>query len=109
MEANVWSQPEVLKRLKDDFVVTALYVDDKTELPQSEWYVSPYDKKEKKTIGKQNADLQVRDYQSNTQPLYVLLAPDGSLLVPPRSYDLDVDGFVKFLESGKEKLRSKAK
>jgi thiol:disulfide interchange protein DsbD len=107
MEANVWSQPEVLKRLKEDFIVTALYVDDKTELPQSEWYVSPYDNKEKKTIGKQNADLQVRDYKSNTQPLYVLLAPDGSLLVPPRSYDLDVDGFVKFLESGKEKLRSK--
>ena len=101
MEANVWFQPEVLKRLKEDFIVTALYVDDKTELPQSEWYVSPYDNKEKKTIGKQNADLQVRNYQSNTQPLYVLLAPDGSLLAPPRSYDLDVEGFVKFLESGK--------
>ena len=105
MEANVWSQPEVLKRLKEDFIVTALYVDDKTELPQSEWYVSPYDKKEKKTIGKQNADLQVRDYQSNTQPLYVLLAPDGSLLVPPRSYDLDVEGFVKFLDSGKAAMK----
>jgi thiol:disulfide interchange protein DsbD len=109
MEANVWSQPEVLKRLKEDFVVTALYVDDKTELPQSEWYVSPYDQKEKKTIGKQNADLQVRDYQSNSQPMYVLLAPDGSLLTPPRSYDLDVEGFVKFLDSGKENLRSKVK
>jgi thiol:disulfide interchange protein DsbD len=105
MEANVWSHPEVLKRLKEDFVVTALYVDDKTELSQNEWYVSPYDQKEKKTIGKQNADLQVRDFKSNTQPLYVLLAPDGSLLAPPRSYDLDVEGFVKFLESGKEKLR----
>ena len=107
MEANVWSQPEVLKRLKEDFVVTALYVDDKTELPQSEWYVSPYDQKEKKTIGKQNADLQVRNYQSNTQPLYVLLAPDGSLLVPPRSYDLDVDGFVKYLESGKVEFKKR--
>jgi thiol:disulfide interchange protein DsbD len=106
MEANVWSQPEVLKRLKEDFIVTALYVDDKTELPQSEWYVSPYDQKEKKTIGKQNADLQVRDYQSNSQPMYVLLAPDGSLLVPPRSYDLDVDGFVSFLENGKTALKN---
>jgi len=109
MEANVWSHPEVLKRLKEDFVVTALYVDDKTELSQNEWYVSPYDQKEKKTIGKQNADLQVRDYKSNTQPLYVLLAPDGSLLAPPRSYDMDVEGFVKFLESGKEKLLGEGK
>ena len=105
MEANVWSSPEVLTRLKEDFIVTALYVDDKTELPEEEWYVSPYDQKEKKTIGKQNADLQVRNYQSNSQPLYVLLAPDGSLLAPPRSYDLDVDGFVKFLESGKSALK----
>jgi thiol:disulfide interchange protein DsbD len=80
-------------------------VDDKTELPQSEWYVSPYDKKEKKTIGKQNADLQVRDYQSNSQPMYVLLAPDGSLLAPPRSYDLDVQEFVKFLDSGKAGMK----
>jgi len=76
-------------------------VDDKTELPQSEWYVSPYDNKEKKTIGKQNADLQVRGYQSNTQPLYVLLGPDGKLLSPPRSYDLDVEGFVRFLDGAK--------
>ncbi len=101
MEANVWSSPEVLKRLKKDFIVTALYVDDKTELPQSEWYVSPYDNKEKKTIGKQNADLQVRGYQSNTQPLYVLLGPDGKLLAPPRSYDLEVEGFVRFLDGAK--------
>ena len=101
MEANVWSSPEVLKRLKKDFIVTALYVDDKTELPQSEWYVSPYDNKEKKTIGKQNADLQVRGYQSNTQPLYVLLGPDGKLIAPPRSYDLEVEGFVRFLDGAK--------
>jgi thiol:disulfide interchange protein DsbD len=46
----------------------------------------------------------VRGYQSNTQPLYVLLGPDGKLLTPPRSYDLDVEGFVKFLESGKAEM-----
>ena len=35
MEATVWSDPEVLKRLKNDYVVVALYVDEKTELPES--------------------------------------------------------------------------
>src|SRR3546814_8295410 len=49
MEANVWSHPEVLERLKNNFVVMALYVDDKTQLPQSEWYTSTYDNKVKKT------------------------------------------------------------
>ena len=43
MEARVWSDPEVLKRLKNDFIMVALYVDDKTELPESEWYTSSYD------------------------------------------------------------------
>jgi thiol:disulfide interchange protein len=103
MEANVWSDPEVLKRLNRDFIVTALYVDDKTELPQSDWYTSPYDGKEKKTLGKQNADYQIRNFQSNTQPLYVILSPDGKVTVPPRAYDLSVEGFVKFLEEGKLK------
>ena len=106
MEANVWSAPEVMKRLKNDFVMVAIYVDDKTELPEKDWYTSPYDGKIKKTIGKQNADLQVRDYQANSQPLYVLLSPDGKLLVPPRSYDLDVEAFVKFLEEGKASFES---
>jgi hypothetical protein len=80
-------------------------VDDKTELPESDWYTSPYDGKVKKTIGKQNADLQVREYKNNAQPLYVLLSPDGKMLVPPRAYDRDVQGFVDFLEAGKAKLK----
>ena len=37
--------------------MVALYVDDKAELPQNEWYVSAYDQKQKRTIGKKNAEL----------------------------------------------------
>lgn len=106
MEANVWSHPEVLKRLQQDFIVTALYVDDKTELPKEEWYVSKYDNKEKKTIGKQNADLQVTRFHANAQPLYVLLSPEGEMLTHPRSYNLDVNAFVQFLDEGKARMQS---
>jgi thiol:disulfide interchange protein len=102
MEANVWSDPEVLKRLQNDFVVVALYVDDKTELPESEWYTSPYDKKIKKTIGKQNADLQIRSLNNNAQPFYILLGKDERVLAWPKSYDKSVKNFVDFLESGKK-------
>ena len=105
MEASVWSDPEVLKRLETDFVVVAIYVDDKTELPESDWYVSKNDGREKKTIGKQNADLQVAQYGSNSQPLYVLLSPDGKLLTQPRSYNLNVQEFVQFLDEGKAKMK----
>ncbi len=102
MEARVWSDPEVHRRLRDDYVLLALYVDDKTELPEAKWYTSDYDGKVKKTIGKQNADLQIRKFRNNAQPFYILMDPGTEMpLVPPRAYDLDVQGFVAFLESGR--------
>lgn len=104
MEARVWSDPQVLKRLKEDFVVVALYVDDKTVLPESEWYTSKYDNKIKKTIGKQNADLQIANLNNNAQPFYVLVGKNENVLVSPKPYDLSVDHFVKFLDEGKEKF-----
>jgi len=106
MEARVWSDPQVLKRLKEDFVVVALYVDDKTELPETEWYESKYDKKIKKTIGKQNADLQIMNLNNNAQPFYVLVGNDERVLVSPKPYDLSVEKFVEFLEEGKTKFKS---
>jgi thiol:disulfide interchange protein DsbD len=102
MEANVWADPEVLERLKNDFVVVALYVDDKTELPESEWYISTYDNKIKKTIGKQNADLQITRLNNNAQPFYVLVGKDERVLAWPFGYDKDVEDFVNFLETGKK-------
>lgn len=104
MEARVWSDPAVLQRLRDDFVIVALYVDDKTELPESEWYTSSYDQRVKKSIGAQNADLQITKFNNNAQPHYILLSPEGTLLVPPKNYDLDPTHFVAFLESGKAKM-----
>lgn len=103
MEAVVWADPEVLKRLQNDFVVVALYVDDKTELPESEWYTSKYDKKVKKTIGKQNADLQITNLNNNAQPFYVLVGQDERVLVSPYGYEKSVTGFVNFLDEGKRK------
>ncbi|WP_338873296.1 cytochrome c biogenesis protein CcdA [Spirosoma sp. SC4-14] len=104
MEARVWSDPAVLSRLQNDFVVVALYVDDKTELPESEWYTSTYDQKVKKTIGAQNADLQITNYNNNAQPHYCLVDSNGKLLVAPKNYDRSVENFVAFLETGKAKF-----
>ena len=104
MEARVWSDPQVLKRLQEDFVVVALYVDDKTELPEREWYTSKYDRKVKKTIGKQNADLQIANLNNNAQPFYILVGNDERVLVSPKPYDLSVENFVKFLEEGKKRF-----
>ncbi|WP_305982326.1 protein-disulfide reductase DsbD family protein [Roseivirga thermotolerans] len=101
MEQNVWSADPVLERLKQDYVVLALYVDDKTELPESEWYTSSFDGKVKKTIGKQNFDFQITKFNGNAQPYYVLLDTNEQPLVAPLSYDPDVENFVDFLDKGK--------
>ncbi len=100
MEATVWSDPRVLERLKNEFVIIALYVDDKTTLPENEWVTSTYDGKLKKTLGKKYADFQITRFGVNAQPYYVLLDTNEKLLVEPKAYDLNPDNFVKFLDEG---------
>jgi thiol:disulfide interchange protein DsbD len=102
MEARVWSDPKVLQRLRNDFVIIALYVDDKTPLPEDEWVVSSYDGKVKKTIGKKYADFQISRFNVNAQPYYVILDTNGQPLIPPKAYDLNIDNFISFLEAGKQ-------
>ncbi len=107
MEAAVWSDPRVLQRLRNDYVVVALYVDDKTELSEDQWIVSKYDGKTKKTIGKKYADFQIVKYGVNAQPYYVLLDHEGNNLVSPKAYDLNPDNFVAFLDEGVKNFKAK--
>ena len=110
MEATVWSDPQVLEQLRNDYVVVALYVDDKTELPEKEWYTSPRDHQLKTTLGKQNADLQVTRYGFNAQPYYVLLDPNDATskpLVAPIAYEPNVAQFSAFLQAGAQQYRQR--
>ena len=104
MESRVWSDKEVMRRLTDEYVIVALYVDDKTTLPEEEWVTSTYDGKIKKTIGKKNADFQVSRFKINAQPYYCLLDTDGNLLTEPMGYNLNVSEFVEFLDEGLSKF-----
>lgn len=101
MEASVWSDPEVLKRLNEDYVLISLYVDDKTSLPENEQYVSAVTKKKIKTIGNKWSDIQTSQYGINSQPYYVLLDHNGQKLVAPQAFNLDIPNYVAFLDSGK--------
>ncbi|MCX6222917.1 MAG: protein-disulfide reductase DsbD family protein [Bacteroidia bacterium] len=100
MENRVWSDQGVLSRLRENFVVVALYVDDKViEMPKEEWYTSKTGRVVK-LLGKKNADLQTSQFGTNSQPYYVILDSDGKLLVSPKAYDLNVENFKKFLDAG---------
>lgn len=105
MEANVWSDPRVLKMLREDYIIVALYVDDKTKLPEEEWVMGG-DGKMKKTIGRKYADFQITRFGTNAQPYYCLMGHNGELLHEPRAYNLDKDGFVQFLKEGLENFKN---
>jgi thioredoxin-related protein len=98
MENTVWGDQRALKMLSEDYVIIALYTDDRTTLPDNEWVVSNVDGKEKKTMGKKNLDFQIDKYATNSIPYHVIISPDGT------EHKLGVtfkdDEFVSFLEKG---------
>jgi len=100
MEARVWSDPRVHKLLDEEYLVISLYVDEKTvELPKDDWF---YNKKGKliKTLAKKNSTIQECYFDANAQPQYSLLDNEGNLLQPTKTYDLDIEGYINFLQIG---------
>jgi thiol:disulfide interchange protein DsbD len=104
MEARVWSDPAVLELLRNEYVICALYTDDKMQLPESEW-VTTESGKTLKSLGKINAHYALTRFGVNAQPYYVLQGVDGKVLVEPRGYDLDVAAFADFLRKGVEEYK----
>ena len=107
MEANVWSDPQVFSRLKNDFILLQLVVDDKAELPVAEQFVSDYSGKKITTLGGKWSNLEAQRFNSNSQPLYVMLNSDGNLLkdasgaeIPTSPANYDIASYLKFLDSG---------
>lgn len=107
MEANVWSDPQVFSRIKNDFVLLQLVVDDKAELPAAEQFVSDYSDKKITTLGGKWSNLEAQRFNSNSQPLYVMLDSDGNLLkdasgaeIPTSPANYDIASYLKFLDSG---------
>jgi thiol:disulfide interchange protein DsbD len=102
MEAKVWADPEVLRRLRDNFVIIALYVDDRTQLPENEWIVSAIDGKQKKTIGKICEELEISKFKTNALPLYVIADDEGNALNKPMPTNLNIEEYKKWLDEGVE-------
>jgi thiol:disulfide interchange protein DsbD len=101
MEASVWPDKEVLRRLRENYVLISLYVDDKTELKEDEKYISSFSGKKVNTIGQKWSDFQASKFGTNSQPYYVIADLDGKVLIPPQAYNLDISNYVIFLDKGK--------
>ncbi len=100
MEAQVWSKPEVAKRLKEDFIVVSLYCDmNRIKLPADKQFFSKDLNSNVTTLGGKNADLQAAKFGANSQPFYFYVDENGNKLVEEGySYDPDVQKFVAHLE-----------
>ena len=107
MDARVWSDTGVQQRLRDNFVLVALYVDDRTKLPENEVFVSKVDGKEKKTIGKKNEDIEISMFNTNTLPLYAIVDPSGKPLIETRGTDFDIQAYIDWLDRGAEAYSNK--
>jgi thiol:disulfide interchange protein DsbD len=100
MEGEVWSDPEVMKRLKENFVIVSLYVDvHSIDLQPGEQYFSQSLNKKITTLGDKNADLHVTKYNANTQPYYFFLDANENRLEPEGyGYDPSISGFIQLLD-----------
>jgi cytochrome c biogenesis protein CcdA/thioredoxin-related protein len=108
MEARVWSDDRVLKLLSEEFVIIALYVDDKwISLPEEEHYISKNTGRKITTLSRKNSDIQACLFGSNAQPNYVLLDHEETLLNHEMQHDLKVENFIAFLKTGVRNYQKK--
>ena len=104
MEGEVWSNPEVLKRMKEDFVLISLYVDEPSELPDAAQYTNS--RKEKiSTLGEKNLDYEITKFGFNAQPLYMFLDLQGNTLSDVKyGYDSNIRKFIDHLDTVKKEF-----
>ncbi len=108
MEARVWSDKNVLRSLKDDYIIISLYTDDKTILlAEDEWYYSKNSGKLIKRLDKKNADIESCYFDESSQPLYALLDNKGEMLQPQRGHNLDIKEYYTFLKNGVKEYNDK--
>jgi len=104
MEAEVWSNPEVLKRINENFVLVSLYVDEPTKLPAGEQYTNVKGENIK-TEGEKNLDYEITKFGFNAQPLYMFMDADQNVLSDIKyGYDPDIDKFIKHLDGAKTRF-----
>lgn len=107
MEAAVWTDDRVAKKMTEDYVLIQLFVDDKTSLPEPYMVAENGDSIKLRSIGDKWSYLQSHKFGANAQPFYVLLDAQGNLLNKPYSFDEDINHYLDFLNEGIAKYNLK--
>ncbi len=110
MEEQVWSDEQVDELLRTNYVIISLYVDDKQKLSSEEQVNvarAGGGVRKLETVGSKWANFQTQFFQTNSQPYYVLLSPDGkNVLTPPVGYSASISDYIDFLNCGLTSLPS---
>jgi thiol:disulfide interchange protein DsbD len=109
MEENVWPKKGIIDRLRNDFVVVSLYVDDQERLfPNNkfEYLLDPNTGEKIRTVGDKWGKFEVNNFGISSQPYYVLMSNDGkTVLNQPRAYTPDDQQYQAFLDCGYEAFK----
>lgn len=120
MEENVWSDPQVLKRLREKYVIASLYVDDRViQLDSTEWYNRNSDGKLVTQLGKANFDLEFEKFGQAAQPFYFIVGYNEvestqdsiklNVLTHVSGYNDNVQNFIDTLDVGVELYNERMK
>jgi thiol:disulfide interchange protein len=102
VEENVWSDPEIYKLINEELVLISLYIDDREPLAKEDQFTLEYTSgriRNIETIGQKWAAFQAINFNSVSQPHYILMMPNGTVLAPPQQYT-DIPTYLKWLKNG---------
>ena len=107
VESAVWEDRRVRNKFAEDFVVVALYVDDKNIQLAPEDQIKDQDGDPIVDLGGKNMFIQNTIYKENSQPCYFIVGPEGEVLKGPIYYELNVEKYLEFLDSGVKAYQEK--
>jgi len=99
-EDYIWKDPTIKAKLNDEYVLVSLYVDERKKLPKT--LISSESGEKLRNVGNKWADFQIANFAQNSQPLYVPMTPDQTVITAPRGYEEGVDNYKQFLDCGLE-------
>lgn len=103
-EEHIWIKDQIWPKLKNDFVMISLYVDDRK--PLDDVLISKSTNEKLRNVGNKWADFQIVNFEQNSQPLYVIISPGEKVLATPRGYQEGVQDYADFLDCGLSTFKS---
>ena len=107
VEDNVWSDPRVKAKLSDEVVLASLYVDRMVKLPEEERVYSEEKGRELRTIGDKWSAYQIKNFKSNSQPLYIIVDENLTQFNEPMGTELDIENYLAWMDEGIQNFKNK--